>query len=348
MSDTFGHDIPDSAAVPDPIDTAYAQAEAILGHDDGRAARRAKVLAAVAREPAAPAAPVRSHSGGRSGRWLPGGWLAAACVAGLGLFLVIHIYQPFSAPAQTTTSVAPPTPPGRPPEAPAASAKPGEAAGALRQAAPAPRAAAPPAPQPSPAAPPSSGIARQTAIPPRAAEDRSADSVAPGDQRGDISGGYAGPAPAPPPAPEPAPPPATQDAQSSTTVSEEIVTAERRAPSVTPKVPVAVSVFTGRQRDVVGIQTTSDPSAALRAAAAEGRASDVKALLAQGATIDAADDDGDTALMKSIQADHPGVAALLHRHGASLDQQNHAGESARDMATASKDAALRRALGLEP
>ena len=52
--------------------------------------------------------------------------------------------------------------------------------------------------------------------------------------------------------------------------------------------------------------------------------------------------------MKSIQADHPAAAALLRQHGASLDQKNHAGESARDMARAEDDSALDQALGLSP
>ena len=52
--------------------------------------------------------------------------------------------------------------------------------------------------------------------------------------------------------------------------------------------------------------------------------------------------------MKSIEADHPDAAALLRHHGASLDRENHAGESAKDMATAKGDAALDRALGLGP
>jgi hypothetical protein len=52
--------------------------------------------------------------------------------------------------------------------------------------------------------------------------------------------------------------------------------------------------------------------------------------------------------MKSIQADRPAVAALLRRHGASMERKNHAGESARDMATAKDDAALNQALGLAP
>lgn len=86
----------------------------------------------------------------------------------------------------------------------------------------------------------------------------------------------------------------------------------------------------------------------LRAAAAAGRISDIEALLAEGAAIDVPDADGNTALMKSIQADRPAIAALLRRHGASLDRRNHAGESARDLARARADPALNRALGLEP
>jgi ankyrin repeat protein len=74
----------------------------------------------------------------------------------------------------------------------------------------------------------------------------------------------------------------------------------------------------------------------------------VEALLDQGAPVDAADADGDTALMQSILADHPAAAAALRRRGASLDRQNHAGESGRSMATARDDAALNQALGLAP
>jgi hypothetical protein len=52
--------------------------------------------------------------------------------------------------------------------------------------------------------------------------------------------------------------------------------------------------------------------------------------------------------MKSIRAGHSAVAAILRRHGASLDRRNHAGESARDMAAARADTALNRAIGLDP
>jgi hypothetical protein len=52
--------------------------------------------------------------------------------------------------------------------------------------------------------------------------------------------------------------------------------------------------------------------------------------------------------MKSIQADHIAASALLRRHGASLDHENHAGESARDMAIAKGDVELNQAIGLDP
>jgi hypothetical protein len=91
-----------------------------------------------------------------------------------------------------------------------------------------------------------------------------------------------------------------------------------------------------------------DPGARLRAAAAAGRTADVEALLEHGAPVDSPDAEGDTALMKSIQADRSAAAALLRRYGASLDQKNHAGESARDMARAKGDAGLNQAIGLSP
>jgi hypothetical protein len=42
--------VSDHDAAPDPIDKAYVQAEALLSDEEARAARRARVLAAVARE----------------------------------------------------------------------------------------------------------------------------------------------------------------------------------------------------------------------------------------------------------------------------------------------------------
>jgi ankyrin repeat protein len=139
-------------------------------------------------------------------------------------------------------------------------------------------------------------------------------------------------------------------------VSEIVVTGERKAPA--PK----SSFFAPRgrkaeARDAVGATANRasasadvavDPAAKLRAVAAAGRVAEVNALLDQGAAVDAPDADGNTALMAAVLADHPAVAATLRRHGASLDRQNHAGESARDMAATKADAALDHALGLAP
>ena len=84
----------------------------------------------------------------------------------------------------------------------------------------------------------------------------------------------------------------------------------------------------------------------LRAAARKGWTNEIEALLAQGVPVDLPDADGATALMDSIQAGQPAAAALLRRHGASLDQRNRAGVSARDMAAAKDDPTLNQALGL--
>lgn len=92
----------------------------------------------------------------------------------------------------------------------------------------------------------------------------------------------------------------------------------------------------------------ADQAARLRAAATAGRTAEVESLLHQGAPADAPDANGDTALIKSVQADHPAAAAALRRHGASLDHRNNAGESARDIAAAKGDAALDQAIGLGP
>jgi ankyrin repeat protein len=92
----------------------------------------------------------------------------------------------------------------------------------------------------------------------------------------------------------------------------------------------------------------SDQAARLRSAAAAGKTAEVEGLLTAGVPIDAADANGDTALIRSIQADKPSVAAILRRHGASLDHRNNAGQSARDIAKAAGDAELNQALGLPP
>jgi ankyrin repeat protein len=91
-----------------------------------------------------------------------------------------------------------------------------------------------------------------------------------------------------------------------------------------------------------------DPAARLRAAAAAGDLGAIQTLLKTGSQVDAADGEGETALMAAIQSDQPAAAALLRRHGASLDRRDKAGTSARDMAEQAGDPALRQALGLAP
>ncbi|MBU1379022.1 MAG: ankyrin repeat domain-containing protein [Alphaproteobacteria bacterium] len=100
-------------------------------------------------------------------------------------------------------------------------------------------------------------------------------------------------------------------------------------------------------RAATPVESPSALAAKLRDAAARGRTGELKRLLAKGAPVDMPDDDGETALMRSIRANQPATAALLRRHGASLDLKNGAGESARDMATSIDDAKLNRALGLD-
>jgi len=146
-----------------------------------------------------------------------------------------------------------------------------------------------------------------------------------------------------PSAPAPAPPPV-------------VATAERNAPAAAAN---EAGSLAGRARDEAvqslapmaamrasPARPPADDAARLRAAAAAGRTAEVEALLAQGVPVDAADPDGETALMKSVQADHPAAAAVLRRHGASLDRKNHGGASARDMAKAKGDAELNGAIGV--
>ena len=120
------------------------------------------------------------------------------------------------------------------------------------------------------------------------------------------------------------------------------------APAPPPPPPPAAPVFApAPMMESKASALPASDEARLRAAAAAGRTAEVQALLAQGVRVDAADADGDTALMQSIRADHPAAAALLRRHGASLERTNHAGQSARDLALAKPDAEIDEALGLK-
>lgn len=344
----------DHDATPDPMDQTYVQAEALLSEEDARATRRARTLAAVARERAAPAAPpAAAWTTLRRSALQRGGWLAAAGVAGLSVVLAAQLrqltprQQPSASiqPAASRPAAAPQPPAAATPRAAARHATPIPSApriAAARTPA-APAATLAPAPRAFPAAPPAAAT-----IP--------------------------GPPPADVPAPPPLPiPPARVDQPKYQVPVAPVAVPSPPSPPAPPlqipparlfgPIPPAPDVG-AQQRSAFPAANYSDlrsggaadtqssassnPAWRLRAAAAAGRTAEVKALLAQGVPVDAADVDGDTALMKSIQADHPAVAALLRRHGARLDLTNRAGESARDMAMAKGDARLDRVIGLEP
>lgn len=135
----------------DPLDRAYAEAEAMLADEPARDARRAQVLGAVA-QAAAPAP--------RAAGWTAlarGAWLAAAGVAGLGLFVA---YRILPSPVSQLQPQSPPRAVVRPAPAPA-----GPAEGLT----PPPAAASAPRTGPARAAPPErSSAAPQTAAPPMA------------------------------------------------------------------------------------------------------------------------------------------------------------------------------------
>jgi hypothetical protein len=310
----------------DPVDTAYARAEAVLESETARAARRARVLEAATLEPASTAAVAAAAARARRPpRWRHGGWLAAASVAGIAVLLAARLYQPEHEPAPPAA-----TPPAASAQAPAAPAQ-----------VTSPSAAATPTPQPEhlhrtfvPAPPPPAAAART--------EVRAAAAAAAPENL------------APPPAqaaPAPPPPPATAAA-----AAVAVLAAPQPSAQKSIEVVVTGSRIARRDKQVSAERLTTlplasteyDPAARLRAAAASGRTAEIQSLLAQGVPIDAPDADGDTALMQSIQVDRPAAAALLLRRGANLDQKNLAGVSARDMATARDDPELDRALGLGP
>lgn len=110
--------------LPDAFDKIFAQAEAVLDDPDARAARRQRILAAVAQEPLqATGKPSSTSRDWASGR---GGWLAAASVAGLSLLVATQIYRPDQAhppraePIRSASSEPPATTPTAP-DTPAAS-----------------------------------------------------------------------------------------------------------------------------------------------------------------------------------------------------------------------------------
>ena len=320
-----GRVMSDEDLSPDPVDKAYAQAEALLGDEAARGSRRAKVLAAVA-ETAAPA--VRAQ---RPAAWPRAVWLTAAGIAGVALVVASQ-----SRLADRFRLQTPPPPPAK---APALAVAPSivPPASPLEQ---------PPALPPPPPRPPNA-LSPLVIVPPPAPPVASAPTVAPSLRTQ---------SPPPPPSPSAA-------AAGPAEVSEVVATGSyiKGAPE-DASIPVEVTTRSDVAEKASGALSANvrtpapgrlaappnDVAVRLRAAAAAGRIVEVNALLAQGAVVDAPDEGGNTALMKSIQANHPDLAAALRRRGASLDVKNRAGQSARDMATALGDAKLNQALGLTP
>lgn len=310
----------DHHAATDPVDKAYVQSEALLGDVDARAARRARVLDAVAREPAS--SPPDAAPSGRRPPWRRGGWLAAAGVAIFCAFLVGRAHPPPREelpPAAATPAVPPPATRGHA-AAPIASAP-------ARSPAPSHRTLA--RARPSPLAP-------HDVRPPALPEEARADMApAPASPAPPLLA--AAPLPAPSPGPLAGPPPAV--ARSVVVTGARIARRDFATSS-----PVLITRLDAVPVPAAGL----GPTARLHAAAAAGRTAEIEALLAQGVPVDAPNADGTTALMTSIRADQPAAAAVLRRHGASLDQKDGAGMSARDMATVKNDPALNQAIGVAP
>lgn len=304
----------------DPMDKAYVQAEAMLDNDHARNARRARVLAAVAEavaEPHAAPAPRRTA-------WRNGGWLVAASVAAVSVFVAVQINQPPPFERPTTPPIAPaPAQPAAPGPDPAVDAAPPAAASA-------PPAVVAPEPVPQ-------RIAPSPSIAPTGApmEPPELEIAAP-------------PAPAPPPPPPP--PAAAMERRVAPAQAARQITAPARA-RARPETSDTASKSVIEELVVTGsrIGSASSPEALaqqLREAAAAGQSRQLAVLLARDVPIDAIDDDGETALMKAVQARQLDAAAFLRRRGASLDLKNQEGRSARDMAATLADPAMDKALGL--
>ncbi|HEY1562775.1 MAG TPA: ankyrin repeat domain-containing protein [Caulobacteraceae bacterium] len=315
----------------DPIDRAYTQAEELLDDSNSRAARRSRILGAVAQEPLAHTAPnLSSH---RRPAWRRGDWLAAASIAGLGVFLATRVYQSAPQPLRTM-----PTPPPFAPAAsepartslPPAAAKTISRAGrapTLKSAAPAPLAAIPPSLDIRPvASPPMPAPMAARAFPAEASPPPSQQVIVTAERRA-------------------SPPAAGKSEFTGGTQDDSLGALGSALMAKKPAPPPPAAPLLGSEADA---GSPSVQAGNLRAASAGGRLSEIETLLALGVPVDAPDVDGETALMKSIRADEPAAAALLLRHGARLDQRNRAGMSARQMATAVGDPALERAVGLKP
>ena len=289
----------DPDAMPDPIDKAYVEAEAVLNDDAAREARRARVLAAVVRQgsPDAAMPPERPRA------WRRAGWLVAASVAGLALVVATQLYRPpaYVPPskpaAQSTPDLATR---GAAASAPTTAAAPSRAASAPGSPVPEPEAAASAAKVQAPAPPTEVGpvaMKSQAPAPPPVVDRPPSPPAAP----------YSalGPTPWPASRAETPPPPPPADAasvqapplqaanrpqarnggdQGGTAVTDIVVTAEKRTPR-RQSVSAAVSALAGR------IRQGFDLGARLRAAAADGRTKVMawRRCWSTGAAVDSAD-----------------------------------------------------------
>jgi hypothetical protein len=304
-----------------PVDEAYAEAEAMLRDDNAQAARRARLLAAVAAqappetqaEPARASAPVASSlPPPRRGAWKPAPWLAAAGVAGIAALVSFRITPPATVRPPQIAPIAKLPAPEAPVVADAAASP-----ATTTEHAPA-RLSAPAAPPPPKLQPrPPMTLPDAPSIPPLP--------VPPVERR------IEQPTPSIPPLPVPP--------------------VERRLPAsevaVAPGAPAEMTSGGQRAAAAANSKATGD-SARLAAAAIAGNTTEIRRLTEIGVPIDVTDNTGETALMKAVRANRPAAVALLRRAGADLDHRNRAGVSARDLAAAMGDQSMNRALGIEP
>lgn len=299
--------------IPDPVDRAYNEAEKLLQEEAERSARRARVLAAVARDSDPRQKPVPRFAS-------RGGWLVAASLVVVSGFLVTRFsaepwFSPLTTPAPVVKQV-----------------QKNEMTPALSKPAPAVQ------PDFAPVTPQAEAPDRTPAIARRRAEasGRRMPEPPPAAMKAPPAAVMAAPSPAA--SPPPAAPPPSIAAAPRAPMSAPLAAAPPPPP---PAAPADMAAPVGES----GVNPDFDQ---LRRAAAAGRTEEVQRLLDRHVPVDAAGPEGETALMKSIRADQSETAALLIRHGASLDKKNNAGFSARDLAAQVNDPALNHALGLAP
>jgi hypothetical protein len=328
---------------PDPIDRAYSQAESLLDEQAERSARRARVLAAVEQEAVIPptSRPKSMPRDTSRGRWLVAASLLIA--AGFLALRFLPLNQQGSSPPvahapvaqlvqknQMTAALSPPTPKtnqsGPMPLAPKSKESDQATTVTPKRKETSNTRMALASPPPSPAI---------LAQPPAAAPAPATAAAAPL------------PAAAPPPAIVSAPPPAIAAAPRAAPAFAMAPPPPPSAAAPSPPSPAPTRPPMADASKPIGELGSNLGAEQLRAAAAAGRTTEVQDLLNRQISVDAADADGETALMKSIRADQPVTAALLIRHGARLDKKNNAGLSARDLATQINDPALNRVLGVE-